>query len=861
MVNAVAKKCIECWSQNEERDVWEGHCGKSAHEVLGETCKSNTTTSQSFEELCDQMSYGEMERLCPDAQVICPEGDAEQDIQEYVLPWASVILVVLALLAVGLGRCLGRWFYMAYQKAKKEEHDAIVQSEVLATKLVQRLAPSARVDSYNFKGIEVYSDKVTVSFKDLGLKLPDGRTILEGVTGEVASGAITAIMGPSGSGKTTLLNVLSGKAAAYGTPTGQTWVNGEERELPSIKHVRGFVPQEDIIHENLTVREQIYRSAYLRNAAGTRLKRIQYIVEDVLKILHLGDVQNQLVGSLEERSLSGGQRKRVNIGTELAACPSILFLDEPTSGLDSTTALDIVYSLKKMAELGMTVVLVIHQPRYALFTLFDDILLLGGGGRTVFMGSSCGLKPYFEGLGFAMPENENPADWFMDVVVGNSCNLDCEFRPQQLPELWKSKGSVQKPQVQRARSWSRHDDMVVVRQALEEHWSMLDDGSGTLSKSQLRSFLACLSGITPDMKVLDEIFQAMRGDEDRVQKSRCFAWLLRKLPQVSEDELPVLLGRTLSPITVLLKQGTESSSNAFLRADPESQKPLASLERKPVPLTWQFLLQLQNRLPYLWRQNLQRAVRLGLMILAAFVIGQVSKSDVRAGSPKMATHLLVASTTLALLIAVSSIRVFGADRCVFWRESSNGMNVFAFFMARLLIQILDVVLECSVFFTVWFVVTHPDVDVKSDKTWAYLRVMQLLGFVGMSWGFLISTLVPPSNSMLTCAVVMTTLGIALGNPAILRDGAWASSMSFVRWSVGLVMAQSFDRNGGLKSVMSAASSDAEACSVKRVYDAYVPDGLNIDIKVLAPTVLCSMILVQFIGSFLCLRFLNRQRQL
>ena len=98
----------------------------SAHEVLGETCKNNTTTSQSFEELCDQMSYREMERLCSDAQVICPEGDAEQDIQEYVLPWARVILGVLA---------------------EKEEHDAIVQSEVLATKLVQRLAPSARVNS------------------------------------------------------------------------------------------------------------------------------------------------------------------------------------------------------------------------------------------------------------------------------------------------------------------------------------------------------------------------------------------------------------------------------------------------------------------------------------------------------------------------------------------------------------------------------------------------------------------------------------------------------------------------------------------------------------------------------------------
>merc|ERR1719277_1933114 len=129
--------------------------------------------------------------------------------------------------------------------------------------------------------------------------------------------------------------------------------------------------------------------------------------------MQIDHIQNKIVGSVEQRGISGGQRKRVNIGLELAAQPTVLFLDEPTSGLDSTSSLAVALSLKRMCQLGMSSIMVIHQPRYSLFTLFDDVLLLGKGGQTVYLGPSVGAKSYFEGLGFVMPANENPADWFM----------------------------------------------------------------------------------------------------------------------------------------------------------------------------------------------------------------------------------------------------------------------------------------------------------------------------------------------------------------------------------------------------------------------------------------------------------------
>merc|ERR1719507_2468350 len=162
----------------------------------------------------------------------------------------------------------------------------------------------------------------------------------------------------------------------------------------------GFVPQDDIVHQDLTVREQIEFSAKLRGKVGISADMAERITEDVLNVMQIDHIQNSIVGGVEDRGVSGGQRKRVNIGLELAAEPLLLFLDEPTSGLDSTSSLSVALSLKKMCQLGMTSIMVIHQPRYSLFTLFDDVLLLGKGGQTVYLGPALGAKGYFESLGF-----------------------------------------------------------------------------------------------------------------------------------------------------------------------------------------------------------------------------------------------------------------------------------------------------------------------------------------------------------------------------------------------------------------------------------------------------------------------------
>ena len=129
-----------------------------------------------------------------------------------------------------------------------------------------------------------------------------------------------------------------------------------------------------------------------------------------MDVLGLSHIAHSKIGNDDTRGISGGQRKRVNIAIELAAQPSIMFLDEPTSGLDSTSSLQLIKALRATAKQGITVAAVLHQPRYEMFCLFHDVLLLGKGGFTVYFGPAQDAKQYFESLGYVFPAEVNPAD-------------------------------------------------------------------------------------------------------------------------------------------------------------------------------------------------------------------------------------------------------------------------------------------------------------------------------------------------------------------------------------------------------------------------------------------------------------------
>jgi len=390
--------------------------------------------------------------------------------------WPLLLVMVLEILIVG-GLYIYNIMWVRVQKKRAKNSAVMRLTEEFSLDLLRHFMPSAKVEKYRFRGMAKKKAVASVSFDDICLELPSGERILEGVSGEFKAGRMCAILGPSGAGKTSLMNVLCGKAS-YANVSGTVRFNGVEGNYEEYKTVMGFVPQDDIVHEGLTVGEQIRFSADLRNPKEMTDSRRKLIYEDVLEVMQLSNIQNSIVGGLEKRGISGGQRKRVSIGLELAADPTMLFLDEPTSGLDAASSLSIVHSLKKLTQLGLTSVMVVHQPRWSLFSLFDDVLLLGKGGRTVYSGSSRGAQRYFQQLGFEAPKSENPADWIMDIIAGEIPNTRIpQFVPEMLYPLWELNAHVvQKSFKMDPGSHAQSlpsDDWRSMVQKLDEEWGLI----------------------------------------------------------------------------------------------------------------------------------------------------------------------------------------------------------------------------------------------------------------------------------------------------------------------------------------------------------------------------------------------------
>ncbi|KAI4322292.1 hypothetical protein L6164_022002 [Bauhinia variegata] len=278
---------------------------------------------------------------------------------------------------------------------------------------------------------------IEIAFKDLTLTLKGkNKHLLRSVTGKLFPGRVSAVMGPSGAGKTTFLSALMGKAHGY-TTTGLVLVNGKVESIRSYKKIIGFVPQDDIVHGNLTVEENLWFSARCRLSAHLPQAEKVLVVERVIECLGLQPVRDSLVGTVEKRGISGGQRKRVNVGLEMVMEPSLLILDEPTSGLDSSSSQLLLRALRREALEGVNICMVLHQPSYSLFKMFDDFILLAKGGLTVYHGPVKKVEEYFSGMGIVVPERVNPPDYYIDILEGIVIlNTSSGVNYKQLPVRW-----------------------------------------------------------------------------------------------------------------------------------------------------------------------------------------------------------------------------------------------------------------------------------------------------------------------------------------------------------------------------------------------------------------------------------------
>ncbi len=190
-----------------------------------------------------------------------------------------------------------------------------------------------------------------------------------------------SLNGPSGAGKTTLMNALNG----YTPPTaGSVLFNGRDlyTHYAEFQGMVGYVPQDDIMHRDLTVGQALYYTARLRLPNDFSEDEIHQRIQEVISQLGLEGTENVLIGSPDKTGISGGQRKRVNLAMELLTDPAVLFLDEPTSGLSSEDALMVMRLLRRLADGGKTIVVAIHQPSLEAYRLVDNLILVSKDAKS-----------------------------------------------------------------------------------------------------------------------------------------------------------------------------------------------------------------------------------------------------------------------------------------------------------------------------------------------------------------------------------------------------------------------------------------------------------------------------------------------
>ena len=276
---------------------------------------------------------------------------------------------------------------------------------------------------------QVVCEDMDVEFKSLSLAI-DNKQIVSNLSGRLRHGHLCAILGPSGSGKSSFFSLLLQKFKENNKRfkiRGNVSINGVD--VSNYKNKISYVPQEDIMIPDLTVDNVLRHSGFMR--LNIPLKDKELKVLETIKLLGLSHVMEQ-----KTMELSGGQKKRTNIGLELCSDPNVLLLDEPTSGLDSSTSFDVCMIMKRLAnEQNMTVASIIHCPSVKSWQLFDDAIVLSKG-KIVYQGPVDLIVEYFTKMGFPY-ENEHPPEYVLDILSNVVLNEKFLWmRSCHLEKLW-----------------------------------------------------------------------------------------------------------------------------------------------------------------------------------------------------------------------------------------------------------------------------------------------------------------------------------------------------------------------------------------------------------------------------------------
>ena len=627
-------------------------------------------------------------------------------------------------------------------------------------------------------------------FDNLSLTLPSGKTILSGVNGSIVPGRVTVIMGPSGAGKSTFMNVLMGKSTRTG---GRLMINGREVEMHKYKKIIGYVPQEDVMLHELTVRENIAHSARMRLPRSWTKKEIDHFVDAVLHALELSHVAHSLI-----TSISGGQKKRVNIGMELVTCPSAIFLDEPSSGLDATAALKIANIMKKVAmNIGITVVAVIHQPRYEIFEQFDDLLMIAPGGLTAFLGPREDVQSYFENMGFHFDSRNNPADTMMDIISGKGCRIDPDLLPESqvdnITELLKElvvagHEFVEYEVSELVEAW-REQERRARKESHDFTQTLLGDASGAGSPH-----------LNPASDLLDGIHVSSSFESP----------IISETITVHDQSRPITREVTpFSDATFLNQWSSYRKSNGTFSSDGsgdsyqskgQSHQRLQVACRERGASFWKQVLLVHNRsMLQQYRRVNSFVLEIGVASLSGLLMGlSVSSYDgvLYQGllvypftllSPAPIEQVipmlcLILACAIGLSAGPAAVKIFSEERDIYFREASSGTKPLAYFIGKNISATYRFVIAALHFTALFHFFATPN---SMFPRMFFIHLLMFYCIYGVA--FAVSMLVKRENSSLAAVCVMTVFAVLSGGAPNINDMnrvglGWLLAISYGRWA-------------------------------------------------------------------------------
>ena len=358
--------------------------GERLHPMFGMMAEKFNVTDEQLQDFVDYVNDRPSERVL----LLHPEG-FDGPLKTLLIPaWGTLIFTyngtdrVLLNDVPVLSGAYQVWLQSSVLKGKKGI--PVYYSSVMTEYERQKIK--------NDKDSHIEEQRVEFCGRNINFRFPNSDNGMHDLSFTLHSGELLAIMGGSGTGKSTLLSILNGSL----TPQeGTITINGHDISEPKAKDLIGFVPQDDLLIEELTVYQNLYYTAKFCFATMTE-EEIDRRVMKTLKDLGLDATKDLKVGSPINKFISGGQRKRLNIALELIREPAVLFLDEPTSGLSSADTEKVINLLKEQTYKGKLIVVNIHQPSSDVYKLFDRLWLLDRGGYPVFDGNPIDAITYFK---------------------------------------------------------------------------------------------------------------------------------------------------------------------------------------------------------------------------------------------------------------------------------------------------------------------------------------------------------------------------------------------------------------------------------------------------------------------------------